>query len=125
MTFKEFKELEYPDSLPMENVLADVLYCGKIDFVSAAACYVRALEREKHRKDNLFNEASTVITMALSGNWHTKEKKDTLRKRAIHVFNLNTTFPSNIYDKKYDYTEEDKQFWDTFMKQHYGDDFDK
>lgn len=124
MTFEEFKQLDYPDSLPMEIVLEQAFYKKQINFLVTVIAYEHSLNVEMHRKDSLFNEAATVITMGLSGNWKGKHKQ-TLIKRAIHIFNLNKTFPSGIYDKEYGYTNADKKEFDEQMKLHYGIDCDE
>lgn len=118
MKFGELKNLNYPEHLKVEDVLADLFYKGHVNFLSAAVAYTNALEKDRHDKESLFNEAACVITMALSGNWK-GEHKASLIKRAIHILNLNKTFPSNIYNKQYGYTDEDKKEWDEFMKMHY------
>ena len=125
MNYKDFKSLEYPDNLPMEYVLADAFYKGLIDFQSASVAYTTALERERRKKTNLFIEAATVLQMWLSGNWKTKKDQETLHKRAIHITNLNDTFPKNVYNSQYGYTDEDKDYWDDFTKLHYGEDFNR
>ncbi len=119
MKFGELKNLNYPDCLEVEDILADLFYKGHVNFLSAAVAYTNALEKDRHDKESLFNEAACVITMALSGTWKGKHK-ETLIKRAIHILNLNKTFPSNIYNKKYGYTDEDKKEWDENMEMHYG-----
>ena len=119
MTFAELKNLNYPDYMEVEDVLADLFYKRQVSFFGATLAYTKALDIERHNKESLFNEASTVITMALSGNWKGKHKEH-LIKRAIHILNLNKTFPSNIYNKQYGYTDEDKKEWDEFMKMHYN-----
>ena len=118
MTFRELKNLNYPEHLKVEDVLVDLFYKGHVNFLSAAVAYAKALEKDRHDKESLFNEAACVITMALSGNWKGKHK-ESLIKRAIHILNLNKTFPSNIYNEKYGYTDEDKKELDEFMKMHY------
>ena len=118
MTLGELKNLNYPDCLDVEDVLADLFYKGYVNFLSAAVAYSNALEKDRHDKESLFNEAACVITMALSGNWNGKHK-ESLIKRAIHILNLNKTFPLNIYNEQYGYTDEDKKEWDEFMKMHY------
>ena len=119
MKFRELKNLNYPDCTEVEDVLADLFYKGHVNFLSAAVAYSNALEKDRHDKESLFNEAACFITMALSGNWNGKHK-ESLIKRAIHILNLNKTFPLNIYNKQYGYTDEDKKEWDEFMKRHYG-----
>lgn len=115
MTFGEFKNLDYPDYYRMEEVLANEFYHHRIHLFSAIGAYTEALERERHNKESLFNEASAVIAMKLSGNYK-GEHKESLIKRAIHILNLNKTFPSNVYNKEYGYTDEDKKEWDENMK---------
>ena len=119
MKFRELKNLNYPDYLEVEDVLADLFYKGQVNFLSAAVAYSNALEKDRHDKESLFNEAACVITMALSGNWNGKHK-ESLIKRAIHILHLNKTFPANIYNEKYGYTDEDKKEWDEFMEMHYS-----
>ena len=119
MKFGELKSLDYPDYLEVKDILGDLFYKGHVNFLDAAVAYITALEKERHDKNSLFNEASTVIAMALSGSWKGKHK-ETLIKRAIHILNLNKTFPSNIYNEKYGYTNEDKKEWDENMEMHYG-----
>ncbi len=123
MTYKDFKNLKYSDNLPMEYVLADVFYNGLVDFQTASIAYTSALERERRKKTSLFNEAVTVLQMWLSGNWEKKEAKEKLSKRAIHITNLNGTFPKNTFNAQYGYTDKDKAHWDEFTKVLYGDDF--
>lgn len=118
MKFGELKNLNYPDGLDVEDILADLFYKGHVNFLSAAVAYTKSLEKDRHDKTSLFNEAACVITMALSGNWKGKHK-ESLIKRAIHILNLNKTFPRNIYNKQYGYTDEDKKEWDEFMQMHY------
>ena len=120
MTFGEFKQLDYPDSLPMEIVLEQAFYKRQINFLITVIAYEHSLNEERRRKDSFFNEAATVITMGLSGNWKKKKDKESLIKRAIHILNLNKTFPKNIYNEQYGYTEEDKKEWDDFVEMHYG-----
>lgn len=119
MKFAELKSLGYPDHMEVKDVLADLFYKGQVSFLDAAVSYAYALEKERHDKNSLFNEAACVITMALSGNWKGKHKVS-LIKRAIHILNLNKTFPRNIYNEQYGYTDEDKKEWDEFMKMHYN-----
>lgn len=119
MKFGELKNLNYPEHLEVEDILADLFYKGYVNFLSAAVAYSNALEKDRHDKESLFNEAACVITMALSCNWKGKHK-ESLIKRAIHILNLNKTFPANIYNEKYGYTDEDKKEWDEFMEMHYS-----
>lgn len=123
MTVKDFKSLDYFDGLPIEVALADCFYKGLIDFQAASVAYTTALERKRRKETNHFIEAATVLQMWLSGNWKTKKDKETLSKRAIHIVNLNDTFPKNIYNREYGYTDEDKAYWDDFTQMHYGEDF--
>lgn len=125
MTFEDFKKLDYYPGMPMEYVLADVFYKGLIDFSTASVAYNKALERERKKRKAHFIEAATVLQMWLSGNWKDKKDKDTLHKRAIHITNLNDTFPKNIYNEQYGYTDEDKAYWDEFTEMHYGEDFNE
>lgn len=120
MTFGEFKKLGYSDDLEMEIVLSEAFYKHQVNFLAATNAYAHALEKEKHCQSSLFNEASTVITMWLSGGWKKSKDKVSLFKRAVHIFNLNKTFPSNIYNEQYGYTDEDKKEWDENMKRFYG-----
>lgn len=122
MTFEDFKKLDYPDIMEMEDVLSDLLYKGQLGVNTVLYSYTTAIERERHKLNAQFNEATTVLAMGLSGNWRGDDKKE-LQKRAVHIFNLNKTFPANVYNEKYGYTEKDKERFDQFTELHYGEDF--
>lgn len=123
MTFEEFKTLDYPDNLPMEFVLGDLFFKGKIDFLMAMRAYVNALEKERHIQHCRFCEASISLTQILGKNFKGKHKEKAL-KRAVHTFNLTTNLPRNIHDEQYGYTEADKKFWDERCKELYGVELD-
>lgn len=125
MNFGDFKRLDYNDVLPMEMVLSDLLYKHKIGFNSVLVAYTTALERERHLKNARFNEACANLTQILSGNFRKKEDKEQMMKRCIHTLNLNGTFPANIYNEQYHYTDEDKAKWDEFCETMYGKDFNE
>ena len=119
MTYGEFKQLAYPDSWPMEYVLTQALLDGKIDILSVNNAYAKALETEKHTRKMRFEEACVNLTQILSGNYKGKDLKE-VKQRAIHTLNMSETLPHNIYNKEYDYTDEDKKKWDEFCEMIYG-----
>ena len=119
MTFKEFKELEYPDSYDMEHILSDLLFYQRLSFPLIASLYVRSLEKERHKLKSRFNEACINLTQML-GKRHTGKFKEEMLKRAVHTFNLTDTMPKHIHDEDYGYTEEDQKYWDEFTKSLYG-----
>lgn len=123
MTFEEFKTLDYPEHLPMEFILGDLFFKGKIDFLMAMRAYVNALEKERHIQNCRFCEASISLTQILGNNFKGKYKEEAL-KRAVHTFNLTTNLPRNIHNEQYGYTDEDKKFWDERCKELYGVELD-
>jgi hypothetical protein len=120
MTYGEFKELGFPDIMPMENVLAQVLFDRKIDVSEVLNAYYHALEAERHKLFSQFEEACICLNMHLSKNWKGENKKK-LEKRMIHIFNKSKTLPSHIWDKMYNYTEEDeKEQEEDYVMHFYG-----
>ena len=119
MTFKDFKDLDYPDSLPLVWVLSDLMFKGDLSFNRVSECYVSALERERHINDSLFNESVINLTQLLGSNFKGKDREQA-EKRAIHTYNLNRTLVPHVHDKEYGYTEEDEKEWDEFFERTYG-----
>jgi hypothetical protein len=119
MTYEEFKNLDYPDSYPMEFVLADLMFNRQLDFVKVSQIYTNSLEKERHKLNSRFNEACINLTQLLGKNFKGKHKSEA-QKRAVHTFNLCPTLPHHIHDEDYGYTEEDKKYWDEFTKRMYG-----
>ncbi len=119
LRFIDFKRLDYPDGMPMNLVLADLMYKGQIDVNFVLSCYTEALDKERHLNAMRFNEACTNLTQILGGNFKGKEKQKAI-KRAIHTFNLNTTLVPHVHDKKYGYTGDDEKEWDEFCEMIYG-----
>lgn len=114
------KANEYPQQMPVEIMLADLMYKGHLDTNTILWSYTTALERERHLLNSRFNEAAINLTQILGGNFKKKSEKDEVYKRAIHTFNLNKTLVPHIHDKQYDYTEEDEKKWDEFCETMYG-----
>ena len=120
MTYGEFKKLGYPDDLPMEYALVSALLEEKIDILEVNNAFSRALQEDKHKRRMRFEEACVNLTQLLSGNYKGKDLKE-VQQRAIHTLNMSETLPHNIYNDKYDYTDETKKEWDEFCKLIYGE----
>lgn len=122
MTLDDFLKLveNYSKSLPMEMVLSDLMFKGKLDTNTILLSYTSALEKERHILNSRFNEAAINLTQILSGNFKKKEQKEEVYKRAIHTYNLNKSIVPHIHDTKYGYTEEDEKKWDEFCETIYG-----
>lgn len=122
MTLDDFLKLvkNYSKSLPMEMVLSDLMFKGKLDTNTILLSYTSALEKERHILNSRFNEAAINLTQILSGNFKKKEQKKDVYKRAIHTYNLNKSIVPHIHDTKYGYTEEDEKKWDEFCETIYG-----
>ena len=118
-TFKDFKELDYPDEMPFSYVLSDLLYKGTLGIWDIIVPYTGALDRERHLSSMKFEEACVNLTQLLGKNFNGKDKDEVI-KRAIHTFNLNKTLVPHIHDERYNYTEEDEKKWDEFCKVIYG-----
>ena len=118
MTYGEFKELGFPDIMPMENVLAQALFDRKIDVSEILNAYYHALEAERHRLASQFEEACVCLNMHLSKNWKGENRKK-LEKRMIHILNKSKTLPNHIYDKEYNYTNEDEKEQEKDYVMHY------
>lgn len=119
MTYKEFKNLDYPDEYSIEYVLRDLMFKKKLDFVTIAILYSKALEQQNTILDSEFTEASTCIYQLLSGNYIGKDKEEVI-KRAIHIYNLNRKLFKDVLNKQYNYTESDLAKWDNFCEITYG-----
>ena len=118
MTFGEFKELGFPDIAPMENVLAQILFDRKIDVSEVLNAYYHALEAERHKLTSQFEEACVCLNMHLSKSWKGENKKK-LEKRMIHILNKSKTLPNHIFDKEYNYTNEDEKEQEEDYAMHY------
>lgn len=119
LKFSDIKKLDYPDNLPFEFVLVDMLYKKMIDVNYILSCYTNALDKERHLNAMRFNEACINLTQMLGGNFKGKQKEDAI-KRAIHTFNINKSLVPHTHDKKFHYTSEDEKKWDEFCEMLYG-----
>lgn len=119
MTFKELKDLDYNDNLPLEFVLSDLLFKEKLSVDSVMSAYSKSMHKERHILDSKFNEACTNLAQILSGNFK-GEHEEELYKRCVHTFNMSGHFPSHIYDFKYKYSKEDEKRLDEDCKRMYG-----
>lgn len=117
--FIDFKKLNYPDSMPMRQVLSDLLYKGTLSLWDIIVPYTEAIEKERHLNKMKFEEACVNLTQMLGKNFKGKDKEQAI-KRAIHTFNLNKTLVPHIHDDDYGYTEKDEKEWDDFCKLIYG-----
>ena len=118
MTYAEFKELEFPGIMPMENVLAQALFDRKIDVSEILNAYYHALEAERHKLTSQFEEACVCLNMHLSKSWKGENRKK-LEKRMIHILNKSKTLPIHLYDKEYNYTNEDEKEQEEDYTMHY------
>ena len=107
----------YPKYMPLEHVLADLMFKRKLDVNTILASHASALEKERHLLNSRFNEAVINLTQILDDKFTNKED---VYKRAIHTFNLNKTLVPHIHDAQYGYTEEDEKKWDDFCESTYG-----
>ena len=119
LKYKDFKNLFYHDELPIEVVLSDLMYQGKLSTNTIMECYTDALNRERHLVNCKFEEACVNLTQLLSKNFKGKDKEKAI-KRAIHTFNLSKTLPAHIHDHTYGYTSLDEDCWDNFCTEIYG-----
>lgn len=119
--FKDFKALDYPEMMPMSQVLSDLLYKGRLNIWDIIVPYTEAIEKERNLSSMRFEEACINLTQMLGNNFKGKDKKEAI-KRAIHTFNLSRTLPSHIHDKEYGYTDEDEKQLDKFCETIYGTD---
>lgn len=124
LRFIDFKRLDYPDDMPMNLVLADMMYKKQIDTNFILSCYTDALDKERRLNAMRFNEACVNLTQILGGNFNGDDRQKAI-KRAIHTFNLNTTLAPHVHDEKYGYKSEDEKEWDDFCKLIYGTDLKK
>lgn len=117
--FVDFKALDYPDIMPMSQVLSDLLYKGTLNVWDIISPYIDAIEKERHLNSMRFEEACVNILQLLSKNFEGEDKETTI-KRAIHTFNLTKTLVPHVYDNDYNYTSEDEKSLDDFCKLIYG-----
>lgn len=123
MTFGEFKNLNYPDNLPMEAALISAMFKRQISMVEITNAYTAALEKERRLSYMKFEEACLNIGELLNMAELLKGGEDALVKavkRAIHTINLSKTFTSNKINQKYGYVEDDERKWDAFCRTIYG-----
>lgn len=119
MTFGEFKRLNYSDDLPMEYALVQSLLDKNINILEVNNAYSLALEKESHIKRMKFEEACINLTQLLCGNYKGKNLLE-VQQRAIHTLNMSETLPHNLYNSKYEYTDEVKEYWDNHYESTYG-----
>ena len=124
LKYKDFKYLDYNEELPIEIVLADLMFKGMLNTTTIMQSYTTALEKERYLNENKFEEACINLTQILGGNFKGKHKKEML-KRAVHTFNLTRRLPKNIHNAMYGYTDEDKTYWDEFCKNIYRIDLEE
>lgn len=118
LTFKDIKNLDLEDNTPINLVILYLLRKHMIDVNTILTIHTSILESEVTDNKMKFEEACVNILQLLDDNpgWDKKE----VAKRAIHTFNMTQSLPKGILDKKYDYSEEDKQRFDEFYKKIYG-----
>ncbi len=121
-TFKDFKDMDFPDGMPMEQVMVDMLSKELINVNFILSSYITAIEKRNHVNKMKFEEACLNINQMLSGNFK-GEDEEVMLKRAIHTYNLNRTFIPHLYDEQYGYTKEDEKELDEFCTKRYGVNF--
>ena len=119
MKFIDFKHLDYPDDMPIEDILSDLMYKKQINVNTILLSYTNAIERENHINYMRFEEACVNITQLLGKHFKGEDKIEAI-KRAIHTFNLNHSLVKYVHDKQYNYTKEDEDKWDRFCRLIYG-----
>lgn len=122
--FGDFKRLDYPDRMPFQEVLSDLLYKGTLNMWDIIVPYTEAIEKERHLNSMRFEEACVNLTQMLGKNFKGKSKEEAI-KRAIHTFNLTRTLVPHVHDEDYNYTSSDEAEWDEFCKMIYGTDLKK
>jgi len=120
MTYEEFKNLGYPDDMPMEFALVQTLYEGKLNVNEVLSAYTHAIEKDRHESKMRFEEACVCMNQHLSGNYTKKKDKDDVTKRMIHISNKTKTLVPHVWDKQHGYTEEDEKKWEDFCEMIYG-----
>lgn len=120
MTFREFKQLDFPADMPMEQALTEVLYRKLLDVNVVLSAYTHAIDRDRMESKMRFEEACVCMSQHLGDGWKKGKMKMEADKRMVHIFNHTQTLPKNIYNEKYGYTEDDKKYWDGFYKIIYG-----
>lgn len=120
MTLDDFLKVidgNYPKYMPLDYVLADLMFKREIDVNTILASHTSVLERERLLLNSRFNEAVINLTQMLDDEF---AKREDVYKRTIHTINLNKTLVPHIHDAKYGYTEEDEKKWDDFCESLYG-----
>ena len=111
---------ELPDDIPANMAMTSMMLQKIIDYPTITKAYVQSIEHKEGDLSAKFNEGAVLCNMVLSGNWKEKHDIDKLHKRMLHYVNANKTIVPNIYNKKYNYTEDDKKEWDEFYERIYG-----
>lgn len=125
LTFKQIKNLDYPDGLSFESVLVDMLLKKQININEVLTAYSTAIEKEKHIYQMRFEESCCNLGQILSGNFTTDEQKSVMLKHAIHTYNMSNSMPSHVFDAQYNYTQDDELKWDEYCNRTYGTEINK
>lgn len=120
LTFGQFKSMDYPNGLSFEYVLVDLLFKKQLNVNEILTAYSSAIEKENHINKMRFKEACVNLGQILSGNFTTEEQQSTMMKHAVHTYNMSDTMPSHVFDKQYNYTEEDEINWNEHCNRAYG-----
>lgn len=120
MTYKELQNLDYHPDLPVEYVLTDLLYHGKIDVNTILSSYTKAIEMERALSKTKFEEACINIFLMLNRKKDKTDEHVEDDKRAIHILNLSDSIKHGTYNECFGYTEQDKDMWDKFTESIYG-----
>lgn len=120
LTFGIFKSMDYPDGLPFEYVLVDLLFKKQLNVNEILTAYSSAIEKENHINKMRFEEACANLGQILSGNFKTEEQKSAMMKHAVHTYNLSNSMATHVFDEQYNYTEEDEINWNEHCNRVYG-----
>lgn len=120
LTFGIFKSMDYPDGIPFEYVLVDLLFKKQLSVNEILTAYSTAIEKENHINKMRFEEACFNLGQILSGNFTTEEQKSTMMKHTVHTYNMSDSMPIHVFDEQHNYTEEDEAKWDEHCDRVYG-----
>ena len=125
MTYRDLQNLDYHPDLPVEFVLTDLLYKGKLDVNTVLSSYTKAIEMERTLSKSKFEEACVNIFQLLAKKKNGVDKDEDVEKRAVHTLNLSDSIRPHIYDGDFGYTDQDEKKWDEFTETVYGMSFQK
>lgn len=116
-TFRDFKNLDYPEELPLEYILIDLMYKGDIDVNFILSTYSKAIEKDRKLQESRYHEACTsmfpfIIDKRRKKKFSEQELSDI--NRAIHILDISNSFNIDNYKELFGYTDADEKEWDNF-----------